>query len=350
MAIGRISGPLLKANLVRDGVDLAFETDLLYLDVNHARIGIKTATPRYDLDVNGTTRTTNLIVDNSGKIGNITLQANNITSTSPIINFIPSGGDAVVYHSKILLDDIQLQGNTISTYVSNSNIEFRPNGSGILEVFSNTKINGSLDVTGNISATGDITIGGNITIGDQLSDTITINAAIKSDLIPEADNTYSLGSPIYQWKNVYVQNLVTDNLSVLTLNLGNIIFQNNEITTTSGTDLVMYGQGTGGVQLGNFKFRDNTITNVSNNAISQLISTGDGYFKIVGTSGVVLPRGTNAQRPTTYAVLGMTRYNTENRALEIWDGFSWASPTGTTGAISQVQANDISVQYAIMLG
>ena len=83
MAIGRISGPLLKANLVRDGVDLAFETDLLYLDVNHARIGIKTATPRYDLDVNGTTRTTNLIVDNSGKIGNITLQANNITSTIP---------------------------------------------------------------------------------------------------------------------------------------------------------------------------------------------------------------------------------------------------------------------------
>ncbi len=32
MAIGRISGPLLKSNLIRDGVNLAFETDLLYLD------------------------------------------------------------------------------------------------------------------------------------------------------------------------------------------------------------------------------------------------------------------------------------------------------------------------------
>lgn len=350
MAIGRISGPLLKANLVRDGVDLAFETDLLYLDVNHSRVGVRTASPQYDLDVNGTTRTTNLIVDTQAKLGNIGLSGNTITSTSPTINFIPSGGEAVVYHSRILLDDIELQGNTISTYVSNANLELRPNGSGILEVFSNTTIRGNLNVTGNINATGDVTIGGNIVIGDQISDTITINAAIKSDLIPESDNTYSLGSQIYQWKNVYVQNLVTDNLSVSTLDLGNLIFQNNEITTTPNTDLVLYGNGTGGVKLGNFKFRDNTITNVANNAISQLISTGDGYFKIAGTNGVVLPRGNNAQRPTSYAVVGMTRYNTENRALEIWDGFAWSSPTGTTGAISQTQANDIGVVFAIMLG
>ena len=55
MAIGRISGPLLKSNLVRDGVDLAFETDLLYLDVNNRRIGINSAAPQYPLDVDGTT-------------------------------------------------------------------------------------------------------------------------------------------------------------------------------------------------------------------------------------------------------------------------------------------------------
>ena len=42
MAVGRISGPLLKSNLLRNGVDLAFETDLLYLDVSNSRVGIKT--------------------------------------------------------------------------------------------------------------------------------------------------------------------------------------------------------------------------------------------------------------------------------------------------------------------
>ena len=60
MAVGRISGPLLKSNLVRNGVDLAFETDLLYLDVNNSRIGVNTATPQYDLDVAGTLNATNL--------------------------------------------------------------------------------------------------------------------------------------------------------------------------------------------------------------------------------------------------------------------------------------------------
>jgi hypothetical protein len=61
MAVGRITGPLLKANLLRDGVPLAFETDLLYLDVVTGRVGIKTATPSHELTINGTTRTTNLI-------------------------------------------------------------------------------------------------------------------------------------------------------------------------------------------------------------------------------------------------------------------------------------------------
>ena len=55
MSIGRISGPLLKANLLRDGVDLSFETDLLYLDVNNMRIGVNTDSPTHDLQVSGTT-------------------------------------------------------------------------------------------------------------------------------------------------------------------------------------------------------------------------------------------------------------------------------------------------------
>ena len=50
MAIGRISGPLLKANLVRNGVDLTFrngatDPDILYVDVNNARIGVNNSAP-----------------------------------------------------------------------------------------------------------------------------------------------------------------------------------------------------------------------------------------------------------------------------------------------------------------
>ena len=53
MAIGRISGSVLKANLTRNGTDLAFETNLLYLDVTNSRVGIGTSEPATSLHVNG---------------------------------------------------------------------------------------------------------------------------------------------------------------------------------------------------------------------------------------------------------------------------------------------------------
>ena len=54
MAIGRISGSVLKSNLTRNGTDLAFETNLLYLDVTNSRVGIGTSEPQTPLHVNGT--------------------------------------------------------------------------------------------------------------------------------------------------------------------------------------------------------------------------------------------------------------------------------------------------------
>ena len=54
MAIGRISGQMLKANLQRSGTDLAFETNLLALDVSNSRVGIGTATPATTLHISAT--------------------------------------------------------------------------------------------------------------------------------------------------------------------------------------------------------------------------------------------------------------------------------------------------------
>ena len=122
MAIGRISGQLLKSNLLRAGENLAFETDLLYLDVVNSRIGIKTAAPTTDLDVNGHTRTTTLTVDNQLNVGDLHFTGNTITSDSSTINFIAAAGEATVYHAKLQIDDFQITGNTISTTVSNCRI------------------------------------------------------------------------------------------------------------------------------------------------------------------------------------------------------------------------------------
>ena len=61
MALGRISGSMLKSNLTRNGVDLAFETNILYLDVTNSRVGIGLSAPSTKLHVDGTTTTTGLI-------------------------------------------------------------------------------------------------------------------------------------------------------------------------------------------------------------------------------------------------------------------------------------------------
>jgi len=349
MAIGRISGPLLKSNLIRDGVNLAFETDLLYLDVVNSRIGINTATPQYELDLVGTARTTNLEVLNQIEVGNFTLTGNTISSNLPTISFIASGGEATAYHSRLTVNDIEIHGNKISTTVSNSNLELDPSGTGKVDIQSATDITGNLAVDGNISATGNITIGGNLIIGDALSDTITINASIRSDLIPETNNSYDLGSPGYKWQAVYAQGVFADSLSLSTFDVGNIHLENNTISTTTG-DLVLDPNGSGAVVIGNFRIRDNTITNFVSDSITELTQTGTGYVKISGTNAFVVPRGTTGERPTTYAVEGMTRYNTDSKALEIWDGLQWSSPAGTIGAVSESTANDIAIRFALTLG
>ena len=355
MAIGRISGPLLKSNLIRDGVDLAFETDLLYLkvlsDTNPTpRVGINTDDPQYELDVVGTARTTDLEVTNQFNVGNFTVSNNTISSNLPTINFVASGGEATAYHSRLLVNDIELNGNKIETVSSDADLELRANGSGIVDILSSARIDGSLTVTGNITATGNIKIDGNLIIGDALTDSITINASIKSSLLPESNNFYDLGSSTYRWKDIYSQSITADSLNLSTFTVGNLIFTDNTITTTSGQNLILDASGSGSIRIGNFAIRDNRITNVVSNSITEIAQSGTGYFKIQGTNGFVPPSGTTSQRPTLYAIEGMLRYNTDSKALEIWDGDNWASPAGTTGAVSEGTANDIALRFALTLG
>jgi len=54
MAIGRITGQMLSANLARSGTDLTFETNLLALDVSNSRVGVGTASPATTLHISAT--------------------------------------------------------------------------------------------------------------------------------------------------------------------------------------------------------------------------------------------------------------------------------------------------------
>ena len=233
MAIGRITGPLLKDNLLRrdylepSQANLAFETDLLYIDVLNGRIGIHTSSPTHDLHIVGTTRTTNLITDTQADIATFTISGNTIESSSGTINLEPSGGNPVIYQAKILVDDnLQIFTNSIETTVTDSNLEIRTNGTGQVNIFSNVYVEGDLHATGTITADG------NIQIGDATTDNITFNADINSNIIPNVTDTFDLGSDpnVLQldgelgkvWRTAYVNNVNLDTLIANTINANGI--------------------------------------------------------------------------------------------------------------------------------
>ena len=189
--LGRISGQLLKDNLTRNGHDLTFDNDLLHLDVTGRKIGIKNTAPTTELDVTGTTKTTDLFVTTQSDLADLTVLGDTITSNTGTLNLTNSTSDQVTVTAKLVIDDIDINTNIISTNLasgSNTNLELRPNGTGSVDIYADT------NVYGNIYATGNIRADGNITVGDANTDNITINADVASDIIPDTDITYTLGN------------------------------------------------------------------------------------------------------------------------------------------------------------
>ena len=69
----------------------------------------------------------------------------------------------------------------------------------------------NLDVGGNLTVTGNAVISGNLTFGDADTDSINLAAEIDSNIIPNTDNTYDLGSPDARFANIYTGDLHLQN-------------------------------------------------------------------------------------------------------------------------------------------
>jgi hypothetical protein len=345
MSIGRISGPMLKANLLREGVDLAFETDLLYLDVNNNRIGINKSNPGHDLDVSGTTRSTSLEITTLANIANVTISGSTINSETGVLEL--GTEDTVVYQKKLKIDGIEIENNQITSLTDN--IEIRPATSFSVEINSDVNVYGNMFVTGNITTEGNIILG-----DDSTEDTVIFNAKINSNIVPSIDNTYDLGSDEKIWKSAYVKSLYSVNADVSSrvtadnLKVGDIEILLNQIRTfTENTDLILTASGTGKVKIENFSFKNNTIVNTVADSITIFSNTNNGYVKIEGTRGVVIPTGNSAQRPSApFREAGMIRFNVDDQRIELFNGNEWSPTTGVT----LLDAKNIAIETVLMLG
>ena len=76
---------------------------------------------------------------------------------------------------------------------------------GGLGVDKNVTVGGNLNVQGLSEFIGVVTFrGGTINLGDADTDDVVVGGEFASNLVPTTDDTYSLGSPAKQWKDLYV--------------------------------------------------------------------------------------------------------------------------------------------------
>jgi hypothetical protein len=357
--LGRISGPLLAPNLVRDGQDLSIETDLFYLNVSDSRVGINTDTPTKDLEINGNTKTINIEIANQADVSNLRFLSNgSINSiTGPIIVSPNQLLAPFLEFERNITDSLEINDNRIINYLSTpsssaSSIFLDPRGTGRVIFDSDTDILGNLRVEGNISVNGDLSKQGNLIIGDSIVDTVTIGTDFTQGIIPGDDLAYDLGSPSRRWRNVYITDptstifnvsqfvSISDQLAINSLTRTIFTLQSNEdllVAPDSGITIIE-----------KISIQDQFITNLDPVTPLILDNTGFLYTKFVGTNGLVIPNGDTSERQG-YEV-GATRWNTDLAQIECFDGTIWIISTGPGQTILEEDMNELGQLYTLILG
>ena len=172
MAIGRITGPMLSANLARAGTDLTFETNLLALDVSASRVGIGTASPATTLHVSATDSLrlpSGTTAQRPGSPANGDIRYNTTLST---IEGYSNGAYANLASGDELKDadaDTKIQVEESS---DEDIIRFDIAGSEIAQITANGLSFTSGGITSNLTVTGNLTVNGTTTTID--STTLTV--------------------------------------------------------------------------------------------------------------------------------------------------------------------------------
>jgi hypothetical protein len=344
--LGRISGPLLAENLLRNGNNLVFDSNLFLLNVGSKRLGINTLAPTRDLTVANTADTTDLIVDTQSEIANFVITSDQIQNPITTITISPYQDNPVITTPGLATSLLTFSGDTLVNNTIGSNIEFTPSGSGVTNIRNNTLVNGSLHAPGNITWDGDIQLGNNS------SDTITFSADVDSSIVPNINNTYDLGSTSLKWNTLYAKNLdsislTSDLVTTGIATVGNVKFETNTISnTSSSTDITVAASGTGLTYF-------NGINYVNGNQIPvpgtfTLNSTANGYTKFAGNLGITIPISNSSS--TTGVEAGMLRFDPDLGYVRIFNGTFWQPVGGISETLNVDQVSETMFIWDLILG
>ena len=301
MAIQRIGGKMLESNLSRE-TNLAFQTDLLYIDVGNDRVGIRTNAPgAFALDVNGSAR----VVNNLTVSGNLTVDGT--TTTLDTVN-------TTVEDPLILLNSSGSAGNDSGIMINrsgeNNAVFYWDEDNDIFKIVTSTSSADSTEIIDTAFANFQLN---NLTANSLATDGLSI-----------ADNTIS---STRSNDNINLAPAGTGSVNVSgakIINVANTPSADQDAANKKYVDDQISSVSSSVPELGSFTFSGNKVTQSASNADFELDNSGTGNFVFLGTTGIVLPSGGTASRPT--AQTGIIRYNTETAKYEVsQDGSTWTS-------------------------
>ena len=382
MAIGRISGPMLYSNLERQGVDLAVEGNILYVNVTNRRIGANTTNPNAELQVVGT-----------ANLANISITGNTISSDLGVVNFgnpanitLSGGGADYVLvtdgSGNLRWDEISnldqtwgnllFSNNRISITNVNGNLELAANGSGFVVALNNfyapNVIAGNINAVyfnGNIR-TAEIVSSGNILsanvqatfYGNIFGNVTGTNSVFSSNVNAQYFNGNVRSTNVVSTGNISAPYFVGDLVGNIVGALQGDVFGNITGNNASFTGNVNSGWFNGNIAGSNSNFTTANAAAFYGNIFAQQVTSSAGdlhlsaatnnpnnIIRFDSVSAFDIPSGTTDQRPPT-PDYGYVRYNTDLGTIEWWGGSTWV-PGSNLIVSENITPDGVNAVYAL---
>ena len=124
---------------------------------------------------------------------------------------------------------------------------------------------GTVSVSGSLLVSGNIVAQGHLTFGNQDTDSVEFGAEISSSMIPDANNTYNLGSAAKQWKTVFAETasfnqIISSGSTMMILTSASISYLSGSSPITFASPLLPDADDTHDIGTAGLQFKDLWLT------------------------------------------------------------------------------------------
>ena len=263
------------------------------------------------------------------------------TAEGPVIGLIGDAGETSP-NNKVLIDTVN---NYIEFYVevssapvqqlyiadgaiipvTDSDVDLGTTSLRFKDTYTDTiTTTGNVDIGGNLTVTGNATISGNLTFGDADTDSINLAAEIDSDIIPNTDGTYDLGSATKEWQDLYIDG--TANIDSLVADTADIDGGTIDGATIATSDITVGAGKTLDVSSGTLTLADDQIS-------GDKVEGGTIAATTITTLGSTTGNITTVNSTTTNATTVDTT-NIEVTNIKAKDGTAAGSIADSTGVVT----------------